>query len=121
MRLRFERLSDGKSLRVERPLIDFDGGNGMTSEWPATPIDTEGFSGARIDIDDMDEAELQRFIDKIMRKFRVAVTLPEIGQDRVYWIGRSPHRPNKDVLAECNCAFGNDEISWILRDQCLLR
>jgi hypothetical protein len=118
MRFRFERLSDGKPLRVERPLVDFDGGNGMTSDWLATPVDSEGLSGARIDIDDMDEAELQRFIGTITRTFRVAVTLPELKQDRVYWIGKRPHGPNKEVLAECMCAFGNDDISWILRSQC---
>ncbi|MBI3503382.1 MAG: hypothetical protein HY059_00970 [Proteobacteria bacterium] len=125
MRFRFERLSDGKPLRVERPKIDFDGGWGTSSDWPATPIDTEGFSGARIDIDDMDEAEFQHFLRTITAGSRIAVTLPEMGQDRVYWFaiettvaGMKSLEILGEKLADCMCAFGNADISWALRDQC---
>jgi len=126
MRFRFERLSDGKPLHVERPLVDFDGGNGMTSDWPATPIDTEGFSGARIAVNDMQEAEFQRFFGKITAKLSVAMTLPERGEDRVYWLAfdvstlerMQAHTVVRKKLADCMCAFGNDDISRALREYC---
>jgi hypothetical protein len=121
MRFRFERLSDGKPLRVERALANFEGGWGTTSGWNPTPLDAEGFSGARIGIDDMEVIELPFFFNWISERVRFAVTLPELGQDRVYWIGKGPHKVNTELLAECMCGFGNDEVSWVLREYCAMK
>ena len=118
VRFRFERLSDGKPLRVERPLVSLADDWRMKSTWIDAPVDGEGFSGARIDIDDMDGLELPFFFRRIIYGTSFAVTLPELKEDRVYRFGRGSQKVNADVLVECMCAFGNDEVSYRLHSYC---
>jgi len=118
MRFRFARLSDGKPLSVDRPVMDYEGDWGSTMHWLTAPLDAEGFSGARIDIEATKQDEIFILAQKLVRGFRIAMTLPELGEDRVYRFGRWPREHDEAAFAACLCAFEDKRLDDELLDHC---
>ncbi len=120
MRFRFEPLADGRPVRVERPVIYYDGQGYNSEGWTPTGPDADGFDGARFDIDDFEGIDLWLFMEQLWDLAIVAVTLPDTGEDRVYWLG---HRndletPSKADLIACLCPMRHDDISFFLGKEC---
>lgn len=112
MRFRFEPLADGRPVRVERPVVYYEGTGYNSEGWMPTALDAEGFSGARFDVDDFEGIDLWLFVRQLWDFAIVAVTLPETGEDRVYWLGHRDdyERPAKAGFRACLCAMDIDLV-----------
>jgi hypothetical protein len=112
MRFRFEPPADGRPVRIERPVIYYNGTGYNSEGWTPTGPDAEGFSGARFDIDEFEGIDLWLFVWQLWRIAMIAVALPETGEDRVYWLGHRDdyERPSKADLIACLCAMDPDLV-----------
>ncbi len=120
MRFRFEPLPDGRPVRIERPVIYYNGTGYNSEGWTPMGHDAEGFSGARFDIAEFEGIDLWLFMEQLWRTAMIAVTLPDTGEDRVYWLGHRDdyERPSKADLIACLCAMKHKDISFFLGDDC---
>ena len=106
-KLKIVRPADGTALRIVRPVVMK--GNSQfrfsSADWPTFELDAAGFGGARIDIADLDEVDLFRFAGLGPLGFYIAVTLPEVGFDRAYWVGELTIHRNVPEYRKCICAM----------------
>jgi len=120
MRFRFEPPADGRPVRVERPVIYYDGEGYNSEGWTPTGPDAEGFSGARFDIEEFEGIDLWLFVRQLWHIAMIAVTVPEAGEDRVYWLGHRDdyEEPSKADLIACLCAMDPDLVPFSEQDNC---
>lgn len=119
LRMRFERVDSGAPLRVERIVFDYIYGNDRnkvahpsTAHWNGEALDADGFGKISIPVAKMDRIELRDFNVKLgFYQVIVAVTLPELGEDRAYAIPKAATLDLDRSLMACTCAFRNARLN----------
>ncbi len=119
LRMRFERVDTGAPLRVERIVFDYIYGDDRnkvahpsTAHWNGEALDADGFGKISIPVAKMDRIELRDFNVKLgFYQAIVAVTLPELGEDRAYAIPKAATLDLDRSLMACTCAFRNPRLN----------
>ena len=119
-KVKIVRPADGTALRIMRPLLMHDVGlYGFASNgWPTIELDADGFGGARINLADLDELEIYRFSIVGVLGFRIAVTLPEMGFDRVYSVGDLTIDESGPAYMKCVCAMESALLREAIEGRC---
>jgi hypothetical protein len=116
VRLRVERVDNGVPLRIERIVIDYQRdpkvGPSSTARWVGEALDAEGYGKISMPVAEMEIDEILSFSFEIMlAPGAMALTLPELGQDRAYAL---PHAVTVDTVPAfeaCACAMQNARVS----------
>ena len=119
VRARFERVDTKAPLRVERIAFDpiYGGfrstfGRPLTAHWVSEPLDAEGYGKVSTPVAKMDKLEMYDFNGGLaFYKALLAVTLPELGEDRVYILPRAAMLNLERPLKACTCAFQNPRLN----------
>ena len=119
VRLRFERVDTRAPLRVERIAFDpiYGGfrttfGRPLTSHWIGEPLDSNGYGKISMPVAKMNEIELNDFnVGLAFIQALLAVTLPELGEDRVYVLPKAAMLNLDRSLMACTCAFQNPRLN----------
>jgi hypothetical protein len=120
LRMRFVRVDNGAPLRVEHIVFDYkyddDDRNKVTSpstaHWRGQALDADGYGKISIPVAAMDRVEIRDFnVALHIYSPVVAVTLPELGEDRAYAIPTAATLGLKPALNACTCAFRNPRLN----------
>jgi hypothetical protein len=113
VRVRFERVADGKPLRVERPTWFFVNRNDPMDAWTFEPFDGDGYGGAWIDLEKLPIDDLGAMVRRIMVRpgGTILATLPEIGESRAYGIEFGLSNGAMGAFVECLCAMRDPHLS----------
>jgi len=116
VRVRIERVDNGAPLRIERIVIDYrrdpEVGPSSTARWVGEELDAEGYGKISMPVAKMEIDEILSFKFEIIRApGSMALTLPELGQNRAY---APPHAESVDTVPAfeaCACAMQNERVS----------
>ena len=116
VRVRIERVDSGAPLRIERIVIDYrrdpEFGPSSTARWVGEALDAEGYGKISMPVAEMEIDEILSFKFEIIRApGSMALTLPELGQNRAY---APPHAESVDTVPAfeaCACAMQNERVS----------
>jgi hypothetical protein len=116
VRMRIERVDNGAPLRIERIVLDyqrrFKAEHPSTAHWRGEALDADGYGKISMPVAEMERDELVAFKGQIrVYSVLIALTLPELGHDRVYEI---PHAVTVGIVPAfeaCACAMQNARVS----------
>jgi hypothetical protein len=115
-RLRVERVDNGAPLRVERIVLDyqrrFKAEHPSTAHWHNEALDAEGYGKISMPVAEMQREELVAFKGQThVYSVLIALTLPELGQDRAYELPHAVTGATDPVFEACACAMQNARVS----------
>jgi hypothetical protein len=113
IRFRFERVGDGRPLRVERPVWIYDTPDDLMSIWNVEPLDKDGYGGAWIDVEKLPIDDLGAMVGRVMSRIgsSAIVDLPEIGESRDYGIEFGLSGGGMRAFVACLCAMRDPHLS----------
>jgi hypothetical protein len=116
VRLRVERAENGAPLQVERIVLDYarktEAEHPTTARWIGEARDADGYGKISMPVDRMEIVEIRDFSSLLYTAAPiVAMTLPEIGEDRVYSIPHASILHSMPAFEACACAMRNPRVS----------
>jgi len=116
VRLRIERVDNGAPLHIERIVLDyqrrFKAEHPSTAHWRGVALDADGYGKIFMPVAEMEREELVAFKGQThVYSVLIALTLPELGQDRAYAV---PHAVTVDTIPAfeaCACAMQNARVN----------
>jgi hypothetical protein len=116
VRVRIERVDNGAPLRIERIVIDYrrdpEVGPSSTARWVGEALDAEGYGKISMPVAQMEIDEILSFKFEIVDAVvSMALTLPELGQNRAYAPPNAVTIATVPAFEACACAMENARVS----------
>jgi hypothetical protein len=116
VRMRIERVDNGAPLRIERIVLDyqrrFKAEHPSTEHWRGVALDADGYGKISMPVAEMEREELVAFARQLgVYSVLIALTLPELGQDRAYEIPHAVTVTTEPAFEACACAMQNARVS----------